>query len=147
MPHHNNINSYYVEGVSITRGNPCQHVWILACGISDGYSNYAHAICPCMTGSTQSVPFFVGSHYFCESGNRNFDYRPVLLYTPDPLWDGKGCRPLEAPCCTAPGLPWFHRDYGTTSSTTTDYVELRVCGDQEPRNEDSPVGFYEIYIK
>ena len=98
-----------------------------------------------MTGSTQSVPFFVGSHYFCESGNHNFDYRPVLLYTSDPLWDGKGCRPLEAPCCTAPGLPWFHRDYGT--STTTDYVELRVCSDQEPRNEDSPVGFYEIYIK
>ena len=105
VSHHNNINSYYVEGVSITRGNLCQHVWTLACGISDGYSNYAHAICPCMTGSAQSVPFFVGSHYFCESGNHNFDYRPVLLYTSDPLWDGKGCRPLEAPCCTAPGLP------------------------------------------
>ena len=51
----------------------------------------------------------------------------------------------SAPCCTAPGLPWFHRDYGT--STTTDYIELRVCGDQGPSNEDNPVSFYEIYVK
>ena len=33
------------------------------------------------------------------------------------------------------GLPWFHRDYGT--NTTTDYIELRVCGDDG--GEDSPV--------
>ena len=52
---------------------------------------------------------------------------------------------IEAPCCTAPGLPWFHRDYGT--NTTTDYIELRVCGDQETSDEDSPVSFYEIYVK
>ena len=144
--HHNNINSYYVEGVSITHGSPRQHVWTLACGISDGPSNtnYEHAICPCMTGSTQSVPSFVGSHYFCESGNHDPNYNPVL-YTSDPLWDGQNCRPLEAPCCTAPGLPWLHRDYGT--NTTTDYIELRVCGDQGPSNEDNPVGFYEIYVK
>ena len=63
----------------------------------------------------------------------------------DPLWDGKKCGSLEAPCCTAPGLPWFHRDYGT--NTTTDYIELRVCGDQGSNNEDSPVSFYEIYVK
>ena len=141
---HNNINSYYVEGVSITRGSPRQHVWTLASGISDGYSNFPHAICPCMTGSTQSVPSFVGSHYFCESGNHNLNWSPVL-YTSDPLWDGQGCRPLEAPCCTAAGPPWFHRDYGT--NTTTDYIELRVCSDQAPVNEDSPVGLYEIYVK
>ena len=71
-----------------------------------------------MTGSTQSVPSFVGSHYFCESGNHDPNYNPVL-YTSDPLWDGQNCRPLEAPCCTAPGLPRLHRDYGT--NTTTDY--------------------------
>ena len=26
-------------------------------------------------------------------------------------------------------------------------IELRVCGDQGPSNEDNPVGFYEIYVK
>ena len=140
----NSIDSYYVEGVSITHGSPRQHVWTLACGISDTHANYPQYICPCMTGSSQSVPSFVGSHYFCESGNHNSYWSPVL-YTSDPLWDGQGCGALEGSCCAAPGLPWFHRDYGT--NTTTDYIELRVCSDQGSSNEDAPVSLYEIYVK
>ena len=66
-------------------------------------------------------------------------------YISDPLWDGKGCGPTETACCTAPGLPWFHRDYGNT--TTTDYIELRVCGDGGIADEDAPVSFYEIYVQ
>ena len=66
-----------------------------------------------------------------------------ILYTSDPLWDGKGCGSLEAPCCNVTGLSWFYRDYGT--NTTTDYIELRVCGDDG--GEDSPVSFYEINVK
>ena len=138
------INSYYVDGVSITRGSPRQHVWTLANGITDTYNNNPSIICPCSTGSSQIVPSFVGNHYFCESGNHASGWSPVL-YTSDPLWDGQGCGVLEATCCSAPGLPWFHRDYGST--TTTDYIELRVCSDQENANEDSPVSFYEIYVK
>ena len=36
-PHHNhnNINSYYVDGVSITRGSPRQHVWTLMAGLNE----------------------------------------------------------------------------------------------------------------
>ena len=30
---HNDINSYYVDGVSITRGSPCQRVWTLMAGL------------------------------------------------------------------------------------------------------------------
>ncbi|XP_019855032.1 PREDICTED: uncharacterized protein LOC109583938 [Amphimedon queenslandica] len=138
------INSYYVDGVSITRGSPRQHVWTLANGITDTYNNNPSIICPCATGSSQTVPSFVGSHYFCESGNHASGWLSTL-YTSDPLWDGQGCGVLEASCCSAPGIPWFHRDYGNT--TTTDYIELRVCSDQENANEDSPVGFYEIYVK
>ena len=33
--HHNNINSYYVDGVSITRGSPRQHVWTLMAGSAE----------------------------------------------------------------------------------------------------------------
>uniref|UniRef100_A0A1X7SL52 Uncharacterized protein n=1 Tax=Amphimedon queenslandica TaxID=400682 RepID=A0A1X7SL52_AMPQE len=71
------------------------------------------------TGSTVLIPSFVGNN-FCDS------YQ--ILYTSDPLWDGQGCGSLESPCCNVPGIPWFHRDYGNT--TTTDYIELRVCGDE-----------------
>ena len=139
-----NLSTYYVDGVSITRGSPRQHVWTFAAGITESSLDNPSYICPCINGSTESVPSFVGSHYYCESGNNNTSWSNIL-YTSDPLWDGQGCGPLEAPCCTAPGLPWFHRDYGT--NTTTDYIELRVCGDQDPLNEDNPVGFYEIYVK
>ena len=140
--YHNDINSWYVDGVSITRGSPRQHVWTLMAGFSE--LNVHSWSCPCNTGSTVSVVPFIGNTYFCESGN-NASGTSSILYTSDSLWDGKNCGSDEAPCCSAPGLPWFHRDYGT--NTTTDYIELRVCGDQGTVNEDSPVSFYEIYVK
>ena len=138
------INSYYVDGVSITRGSPCQHVWTLMAGFFD--SHYQNNNCPCNTppGGTQQVQSFVGSNYFCESGNPNSNTTQIL-YRDDPLWDGQGCGTQEMSCCSAPGLPWFHRDYGNV--TTTDYIELRVCSNQRTSNEDVPVSFYEIYVK
>ena len=144
VEHINNINAPYVDGVSITRGSPRQHVWTMANDPTDSYNNNPQWMCPCVSGSTQTVPSFVGSHYFCESGN-NASTWTQILYTSDPLWDGQGCGSIESSCCNVPGIPWFHRDYG--SNTTTDYIELRVCGDEGTSNEDSPVGFYEIYIK
>ena len=138
------LNSYYVDGVSITRGSPRQHVWTLANGLTDSSEGNRYYMCPCVSGSTQTVPSFVGNHYFCESGNNASTWSDIL-YTSDPLWDGQGCGDVEAACCSATGIPWFHRDYGST--TTTDYIELRVCGSEGTSNDDSPIGFYEIYVK
>ena len=139
----NIIDSYYVEGVSITHGSPRQHVWTLMAGLTE--ASAGSSSCPCNNGSTVSVvQSFISNNYFCESGNTASGWSDIL-YTSDPLWDGYNCRSYEAPCCTAPGLPWFHRDYGT--NTTTDYIELRVCADWHTDNEDSPVSFYEIYVK
>ena len=142
------LNSYYVDGVSITRGSPCQHVWTLANGLTDAYpySVDPTSICPCSTGSTQTVPSFVGNHYFCESGNHAVSGSYPSLYTSDPLWDGQACGTSSAVCCNVPGIPWFHKDYGST--TTTDYIELRVCANSpSSNNEDSPVSYYEIYVQ
>ena len=100
--------------------------------------------CPCFAGSVQQTQSFIGNHSFCESGNPA-KRASNILYTSDPLWDGQGCSCNETACCSVPGLPWFHRDYGNT--TTTDYLELRVCGDEGTANEDVPVGYYEIYVK
>ena len=139
------IDSYYMDGVSITRGSPRQHVWTLMAGLGDSYFDGTYN-CPCNGGSNVVPPAFVGNDYFCESGNPNQSYAEVL-YTSDPLWDGQGCGTLEGAgtCCSAPGLPWFHRDYGNTK--TTDYLELRVCAEESTTNEDAPVHFYEIYVK
>ena len=141
---HNNLNSYYLDGVSITRGSPRQHVWSLMVGLfENSVPGYDWANCPCATGSPQSVQSFIGNNYFCESGNPTNTYENTLLYN-DVLWDGQSCGSNEGSCCSAPGQPWFHRDYGIN---TTDYVELRVCGDEGWRDEDVMLSEYEIYIK
>ena len=150
---HNDINSYYVDGVSITRGSPRQHVWTLMAGLSSSGNhpwtgrNDSRYNCPCSPGSPQNstLQSFIGNDYYCESGNPATDgTNQYILYTSDPLWDGIGCGSLEGNCCTAPGLPWFHKVLNTT---TTNYLELRVCGDQGNVDEDTPVSFYELYIK
>ena len=146
--HHNDINSYYVDGVSITRGSPRQHIWTLMAGLNEAsIHNDGHFNCPCSQNSSQNstLQSFIGNDYYCESGNpATGGTWQHILYTSDPLWDGKGCGSLEGNCCTAPGLPWFHKVLNTT---TTDYLELRVCGDSSTTDEDIPVSFYELYVK
>uniref|UniRef100_A0A1X7SXB0 Fibrinogen C-terminal domain-containing protein n=1 Tax=Amphimedon queenslandica TaxID=400682 RepID=A0A1X7SXB0_AMPQE len=142
------LDSFYIDGVSITCGSPRQHVWTLMAGLHEAA---IHSIgqfnCPCaQNGKFQhSVLSFIGNDYFCESGNpATSDTWQSILYGTDPLWDGEGCGSLEGNCCNATGIPWFNKVLGTT---TTDYLELRVCGDEGTANEDAPVSFYELYVK
>ena len=141
------FDSVYLDGISITKGPSYQHVWSLVAGISEYYNKKKlRKTCPCSNASMNEVPSFVGSHYFCKSGNRQVNSSSEKkFYTSDPLWDGQGCGSNEASCCSAPGIPWFHRDYGNT--TTSDYIELRVCCNQGTDKEDAPVEYYEIYVK
>ena len=137
----NNIDSYYADGVSITQGYPHKHVWTLINGVYESNADYSN--CPCNTppGGVQPPPF-VDNDYFCESGNPDSDWSPVL-YSNDPLWDGEGCGTQEGNCCAASGLPWFHKTFISTS----EYLELRVCGNEPITNEDIPISFYELYVK
>ena len=138
---YNDINTYYFDGVSITQNFPRKHIWTLMGGVSDSIPDAGNCPCNSPPGSTQFIRPFIGNDYFCESGNpSSWTYK---LYTADPLWDGEGCGTQEGNCCTAPGLPWFHR----TLNSTTDYLELRVCGDEITTYDDVPVGLYEIYVK
>ena len=129
---HNDINSHYVDGISLTYGSPRRHIWTFMAGYSENFPR-PRVNCPCTNGTTQTVQDFIGNDYFCESGNPD-----------DPLWDGEGCTSLERTCCQAPGIPWFHK---VLNSTITDYIEMRVCGDQSTNDEDVPVNYYEIYVK
>ena len=135
-------NGPYFDGVNITRGSSCEHVWSYVAGQRSDY--VSNADCPCNRGSTIQIQEFIGDHYYCESGSNSTASRSTL-YSSDPLWDGKNCLALEAPCCKSPNLPWFHRDYGNT--TSTDYLELRVCRSGSRNNEDIPLQLYEIYVK
>ena len=133
-----NVNSNYVDGISITNGHPRRHVWSYIAGHQE---NFGINLCPCSTGS--APPSAVGNNYFCESGcpgNINVN----TFYSNDRLWDGEQCGVIERGCCSAPGLPWFHK---TLSSPTSDYIELRLCCDQGTSDEDVALGLYEIYTK
>ena len=142
-PNHNNLNSYYVDGISITKGSPREHVWTFASGFTGNILLHPDYTCPCGTGSSQTTQSFVGNNYFCESGNL-LNTAQLKLFTSNPLWDGQNCGSVDSNCCSATGIPWFHRTY---SVATDDNLELRVCGDQSTGDEDTPFGYYEIYIK
>ena len=146
LTQHNDINSFYVDGVSITHGTPRKHIWTLMAGFSEinDFLN-GRLTCPCQQGSQQSayLQSFIGNDYFCEAGLPTTNYLNAL-YTSDPLWDGKQCGSLEQPCCNVTGLPWFHK---TLSSMTEDDIELRVCCDQDTADEDVTYSTFEIYVK
>ena len=132
-----NINSHYVDGVSLTYGSPRKHIWTFITAMSENGNGASH--CPCATGSTLGVPSFIGNDYFCESGSPT---TPTKKLYSDALWDGKNCQSLETPCCQVSGIPWFHK---TLQTSTNDDVELRICNDYD--DEDTPIGYYEIYVK
>ena len=84
------IDTYYLDGVSVTHGSPRQHIWSFVGGIDEDSSVHPAASCPCVTGSSRrnNIPSFVGHNYFCESGITPWDTR-TLIFLPngDPLWD------------------------------------------------------------
>ena len=118
-------------------------MWTFVAGQQENFiSTSSISNCPCSIGSTQTSPSIVGNDYFCESGASGHYIN--RFYHADRLWDGEQCGAIERGCCGATGLPWFNK---TLSTPTSDYIELRVCCNQETSDEDVSVGLYEIYVK
>ena len=128
------INTYYVDGVSVTRD-------------LDEQTSYTTATCPCVTGSPSRnyIPLFVGQSYFCEAGltRWNGTNSGILWPNGDPLWDGQGCGPNTSSCCTFNSPPWFNVQL---PSPTTDDIEVRLC-DTNGNYEDSLIQLLELYVK
>ena len=144
--HGGSIDSYYLDGVSVTYGSPRQHIWSFVAGL-DEQTTYPDSTCPCVAGSTVGnlIPSFVGQNYFCESALTRFNGTHAGIFWPngDPLWDGLGCGPTSS-CCTFNSPPWFNV---TLSSPTTDDIEVRICGDERIGDEDTPIQLIELYVK
>ena len=134
------INSHYVDGMSITYGSPRKHVWTYAVGLSDDYNYYGKFNCPCAKYPGPAPPSFVEDHYYCEAGNTGRHEYEHVLYD-DPLWDGAGCGAGNS-CCSQPGMPWFCR---TLSQEVEEDIEVRICADES--NEDLYLELLAIYIQ
>lgn len=137
------LDNGYVEGISITLGNPRKHVWTYAVGLSDDgtYDSGRHN-CPCAKVRGTAPPSFVRSHYYCESGDTG-SFANSQYYTDDPLWDGSGCVPYGN-CCTNTDQPWFFRQL---TMKRQDDIEARLCTDQEFANEAVLVEQIQLYVQ
>ena len=144
-PH--SINDIYVDGVSVTHGSPRSHIWTLAAGVTEGKHIHPQADCPCAISdpsSRQPAPNFIGNNYYCESGNSDpaGDWIAAHLYTDDPLWDGQKC---EGHCCSnGKSPPWFSVEL---QGSTSDDIEVRICGDQDLNDEDNPIALMELFVQ
>jgi len=140
------IDTYYVDGVSVTHGIPRQHIWTFSNGLDELSTTYSYATCPCVNGSTNEnrIPSFVGQNYFCETGiTRWTGPHGILFPDGDPLWDGQGCGPTSS-CCTFNSPPWFTV---TLSSPITDNIEVRICNRGFTQHTDTPIQLTELYVK
>ena len=138
------VDQNYVDGLSITYGSPRQHLWTFAAAVREGDSMSVDIIfhCPCSVHPGASPPPFVGNNWYCESGNPNPDSGTGSLLPNDPLWDGVNC---EGTCCSdGRSPPWFSVDL---PAPTSDYIEVRLCGNEQSDQEDVFIGILEIYIQ
>ena len=134
------IDGYYVDGLSITHGNPRHHIWTFANGLFD--ANAVHDYnCPCAGGSLASPPF-VGTNYYCESGVNDNIRNDSAYYFNDPLWDGSGC--ITSNCCDNLTQPWFYQEL---SGTTTDDIEARICRETGFTIGSTLIDQFELYIQ
>ena len=147
---YNDIDRYYVFGVSLTHGqNPRKHIWTFA-GASDETTRDTTFKCPCTNTaiSPPSIPSFIGNDYFCDTAlsvHYNSFSGNTRLHTSKPLWDGEGCGSSDT-CCSFPGgsstPPWFAKDL---PSPTTDNIEMRLC---RPNWDGStPIEMVELYVQ
>ena len=138
------IDSYYVDGVSLTHGDAesRQHIWTFASGLREIRTN-ARNNCPCDTGNYDVVPAFVGNDFFCESAVTSSDPVPRQLFPDDVLWDGQDCTSTST-CCQLHNPPWFTKNLPTA---TTDDIELRICTSATTSAEDTPLELIELYIQ
>ena len=137
----NGIDGVYMDGISITYGSPRNHIWTFV----GSYSETATSTntCPCDYRFANQPQSFVGSNYYCESGNPNRSWQSQI-YSNDKLWDGEQCS-HEGTCCTGTNTPpWFSVNLG---SPTSDDIEVRIMGTESTTNEDTPIELVEIYIQ
>ena len=138
------IEDPYVDGISLTYGNPRQHIWTFAAGLDE--IDLRAVTCPCNANhpDPSNVPSFVGTDYFCETGVPAGEAFQYIFYPDDPLWDGSGCGSAGSACCTLNTPPWFCKQL---SQRSTSDLELRICGSTTVAIEDTAIELIEIYVK
>ena len=135
----------YVDGLSLTHGTAGsrQHIWSFVSALLSGST--ALYTCPCTYSNINwpyQIPTFIGSNYFCETGNPGSQVSTTTVYSDNPLWDGQGCGPTST-CCEFNNPPWFCT---TLPQPTSDDIELRICSNHPRSNEDILVSLIDLHV-
>ena len=134
--------TWLVDGISLYTHNQSQHIWSFAAGRDESNTTNGQFICPCNTGFSWSIKATVGQDYFCDTGSES-PAQTDVFYSEDPLWDGEGCG-LRSTCCSFNNPPWFCKQL---PQSTTDDIEMKMCGYNPTTNEDTPFDIVEIYVQ
>ena len=129
-----NIDDSYVDGVSITHGNPRKHVWsyALANNLNSLYT------CPAVGEDITKQPAFVGSNFICVVANQTVPMGQDKLFDA-PMWTTLGncfgdC-PDDLTFCV------------TLDQPTSDDLEVRLCTDQDKFDEDVFIKSFDFYVQ
>lgn len=141
------IDSYYADGLTLTHGQngSRQHIWTFANGLSE--DRIGRDACPCAPYfSGVTVPSFVGSNYFCESGVSVERSETIFQFHNELLWDGQGCSLHGNTCCELNTPPYFRTRLPTGTSND---IDGRLCGyeNRDLGSADTYIVFLELYIK
>ncbi len=117
------LEQNYVDGVSLTYGNPRNHIWTLTASV-----NFRQDTDKCVVCQRQK-PDYVSSHYSCELVD---SCQHSICYV-NSLWDGDQCV----------GNGTFYRQL---SQPTREDIEMRVCRAQSRYDEDILITFVEIFV-
>ena len=139
------IDDNYVDGIVLTHGqHPRKHIWTFVAALHEDTSTHHYLVCPCTnihSHVTIPIPPYVGNDYFCDTASSQpYEFR---FYPNDPLWDGRGCGPLNT-CCSFNNPPWFMKKLPTT---TSDNIEMRLCANQQRSDEDIVFETLELYVQ
>ncbi len=131
------IEEAYVDGVSLTHGNPGsrQHIWTFAAALSETI-HFGHQAFVCRCNSLDlswryNEPAYVGRDYFCDIPKAEFL-----------LWSSQGCGQQNR-CCEFSDPPWFNT---TLPEMTDDDLEVRLCLGHPPNDEDLLISLIEMYV-
>ena len=118
------LEDNYVDGISLTYGDEGNrtHIWTFAASVNTRRGGCA--VC------NRERPDFIGDHYSCELLEL---CNQGTVCNSNLLWDGGQCVGGES----------FFRDL---PGPTTEQIEMRVCREQDRRDEDILVTEVELYV-
>ena len=141
----NSRSSAQVDGISITHGDPRQHIWTYAVGLTNEDRTLQYdSNCPCGKKAGHNAPEYVGKNFYCDTANKVTKW--VLggkIYVSTFLWQTSGCFDPNF-CCHTTNQPWFYRHLNTI---TTDDIEVRICRDDPADLEDILIYQLELYVQ